>query len=315
VTISNEDRVMVLSEALPHLQRLTDRIVVVKYGGNALAGSSEDSMEVFARDIALLQAMGVKPVVVHGGGPQISAMMERFGMKPTFHNGLRVTDAETIEIVGMVLLGTVNPLLVSMINSAGANASGVSGHDMGLFTCVQRDANLGFVGDIVRVNPAAVVGLLDDGVVPVVATVGVDTAGQMYNINADTAASALAVALHADKILFLTDIVGVLADPSDASSLISTLTPTDVAHLKASGVLSGGMIPKVESCLAALAGGVKAAHILDGRVAHVTLLELLTDSGVGTMFVDAVPSEAPLVAALSARKANGSDDPTGGGVR
>jgi acetylglutamate kinase len=287
VRIAPKTRAAVLSEALPHLQRFAGHTIVVKYGGNALAESTEDAMEVFARDIALLHAVGMKPVVVHGGGPQITAMMDRLGKKPTFHNGLRVTDAETIEIVAMVLLGTVNPMLVSMINKAGAQASGVSGQDMGLFLCAQRDPALGFVGDIRSVNPQAVGGLLDDGVVPVVATVGTDSAGQMYNINADTAASALAVALGASKILFLTDIVGVLRDPHDPETLISTLTAQQVGDLREQGVITGGMIPKVESCLHAINGGVRAAHILDGRVAHVTLLELLTDTGVGTMFVGA----------------------------
>lgn len=283
--VAPKTRAAVLSEALPHLQRFAGHVIVVKYGGNALAESGEDAMEVFARDIALLHAVGMKPVVVHGGGPQITAMMDRLGKQPTFHNGLRVTDAETIEIVGMVLLGTVNPMLVSMINTAGANAAGVSGQDMGLFQCTQRDPALGFVGDITNVNPAAVQGLLDDGVVPVVATVGTDDKGQMYNINADTAASALAVALKATKILFLTDIAGVLRDQHNPESLISTLTADEVSQLRNEGVITGGMIPKVESCLHAVHGGVSAAHILDGRVAHVTLLELLTDTGVGTMFV------------------------------
>lgn len=283
--VAPKTRAAVLSEALPHLQRFAGHVIVVKYGGNALAESGEDAMEVFARDIALLHAVGMKPVVVHGGGPQITAMMDRLGKQPTFHNGLRVTDAETIEIVGMVLLGTVNPMLVSMINTAGANAAGVSGQDMGLFQCTQRDPALGFVGDIANVNPAAVQGLLDDGVVPVVATVGTDDKGQMYNINADTAASALAVALKATKILFLTDIAGVLRDQHNPESLISTLTADEVSKLRNEGVITGGMIPKVESCLHAVHGGVRAAHILDGRVAHVTLLELLTDTGVGTMFV------------------------------
>lgn len=283
--IAAKTRAAVLSEALPHLQRFAGHVIVVKYGGNALAESSENAMEVFARDIALLHAVGMKPIVVHGGGPQISAMMDRLGKVPTFHEGLRVTDAETMEIVSMVLLGTVNPLLVSMINGAGAPAAGVSGQDVGLFHCVQRDAALGFVGDITNVNPAAVQGLLDDGVVPVVATLGSDDKGQMYNINADTAASALAVALKASKILFLTDIAGVMRDPSDAETLISTLTAAQVAELRSQGVISGGMIPKIESCLNAIDGGVNAAHILDGRVAHVALLELLTDTGVGTMFV------------------------------
>lgn len=283
--IASSTRASVLSEALPHLQRFAGHVIVVKYGGNALAESGDDAMEVFAKDIALLNAVGMKPVVVHGGGPQITALMDRLGKQPTFHNGLRVTDAETIEIVSMVLLGTVNPMLVSMINKSGANAAGVSGQDMGLFTCVQRDAALGFVGDITAVNPAVVQGLLDDGVVPVVATVGTDATGQAYNINADTAASALAVALKASKILFLTDVPGVLRDPQNTESLIPTLTPTQVDELRDRGVIGGGMIPKVESCLAAVHGGVAAAHILDGRVAHVTLLELLTDEGVGTMFI------------------------------
>ena len=289
MNIAPRTRAAVLSEALPHLQKFSGHVIVVKYGGNALAESTDDAMEVFARDIALLRAVGMKPVVVHGGGPQISALMDRLGKQATFHEGLRVTDAETMEIVSMVLLGTVNPMLVSLINTAGASAAGVSGKDVGLFQCVQRDPALGFVGDIVNVNPVAVQGLLDDGVVPVVATLGTDEKGQSYNINADTAASALAVALKATKILFLTDVAGVLRSHDDVGSIISTLTEPEAMELQAAGVITGGMIPKVESCLHAVKGGVGAAHILDGRVAHVTLLELLTDAGVGTMFI---PDEA-----------------------
>jgi len=284
--IDRAQRADVLIEALPYLRRFSGGVVVIKYGGNALAGSDESTaLTSFARDVALLQAVGLRPVVVHGGGPQINALLERLGKVPQFHEGLRVTDAETMEVVGMVLIGQVNPRIVSAINVHGGRAAGVSGQDMELLLVRQRDPQLGFVGDIVSVQPKVITDMLDDGVVPVVATVGTDGTGQMYNINADTAASALAVALRATKILFLTDIAGVLRDPSDAESLISTLTATQVAALVADGVITGGMVPKVESCLHAVIGGVAAAHILDGRLAHVTLLELLTDTGVGTMFV------------------------------
>jgi acetylglutamate kinase len=258
--------------------------VVIKYGGNALAGASEsDALGSFAKDVALLHAVGIKPVVVHGGGPQISALMERLGKTPSFHNGLRVTDAETMEIVSMVLLGTVNPQLVSAINQHGAPAVGVSGQDANMFMVTSRDSALGFVGDITKVDATIVKQMLDDSQIPVVATLGTGNTGQAYNINADTAAGALAEALGAQKLVYLTDIAGVRADKDDQGSLLRQATTSQLRSLLGSGAIDGGMIPKIESCVAAIERGVFQAHILDGRIAHVLLLELFTDAGVGTM--------------------------------
>ena len=249
-----------------------------------MAGASDDdAMGAFARDIALLHAVGIKPVVVHGGGPQISALMERLGKTPTFHNGLRVTDAETMEIVSMVLLGTVNPQIVSAINLHGAPAVGVSGHDAKMFEVAPRDESLGFVGDITKVDATIVKELLADSRVPVVATLGSHSSGKAYNINADTAAGALAQALGAEKLIYLTDIEGVRTNKSDASSIVRQATTSQLRTLLTSGSIEGGMIPKIESCIAAIDRGVRRGHILDGRIAHVLLLELFTDSGVGTM--------------------------------
>lgn len=283
-----------LIEALPYLRRFAGGVVVIKYGGNALAGGDESSaLASFARDVALLQAVGLRPVVVHGGGPQINALLERLGKVPQFHEGLRVTDAETMEVVGMVLLGQVNPRIVSAINVNGGRAAGVSGQDMELLLVRQRDPQLGFVGEIVSVQPKVITDMLDDGVVPVIATVGVDAHGDAYNVNADTAASAIAVALGAMKILFLTDVVGVLLDRNDPGSLVGRLTPVEIDALTKRGVIAGGMIPKLASCIDAVNGGVAAAHILDGRVDHAVLLELLTDEGVGTMVVADPASRGP----------------------
>lgn len=273
-----------LSEALPYIQRFADRIVVVKYGGNALSGSTEaDAASAFARDIALLHAVGFKPVVVHGGGPQISAMMERLGKKTEFRHGLRVTDAETVQIASMVLLGTINPQLVSAITSHGAKAVGVSGQDAGLLRVVQRDPELGFVGDVVSVDPGVVASALDDGFVPVIATIGDDGSGQAFNVNADTAASVIAVALGAKKLVYLTDIDGIRAEKDDPATLIQRVDLAGIEALIASGAVEGGMIPKVQSCIEALRGGVDEVHILDGRIPHVLLVELFTDAGIGTM--------------------------------
>ena len=273
-----------LIEALPYIQRFAGKTVVVKYGGNALAGASEaDAAGTFAQDIALLRAVGIRPVVVHGGGPQISAMMERLGKKAEFRNGLRVTDAETIEIASMVLLGTVNPQLVSAINVHGAQAVGVSGQDAGLLKVTQRDPALGFVGDIVSVDTTVLRSALGDGSVPVVATIGTDASGQAFNVNADTAAAAIAVALSADKLVYLTDIDGLRLDKGDPSSLLRRATAAEIRSMMESGAIDGGMIPKMDSCLQALDGGVSRTHLLDGRIPHVLLIEMFTDAGVGTM--------------------------------
>ena len=273
-----------LIEALPYIQQFAGKTIVVKYGGNALAGATDDdALGAFARDIALLHAVGIKPVVVHGGGPQISALMERLGKTPTFHNGLRVTDAETIEIVSMVLLGTVNPQIVSAVNFHGAPAVGVSGHDAKMFVVAPRDEALGFVGDITRVDATIVRELLADSRVPIVATLGSHPSGQAYNINADTAAGALAEALGAEKLIYLTDIEGLRTNKDDADSIVRQATTSQLRAMLGSGSIDGGMIPKIESCIAAIDRGVHRGHILDGRIAHVLLLELFTDSGIGTM--------------------------------
>ena len=273
-----------LIEALPYIQQFAGKTIVVKYGGNALAGATDDdALGAFARDIALLHAVGIKPVVVHGGGPQISALMERLGKTPTFHNWLRVTDAETIEIVSMVLLGTVNPQIVSAVNFHGAPAVGVSGHDAKMFVVAPRDEALGYVGDITRVDATIVKELLADSRVPIVATLGSHPSGQAYNINADTAAGALAEALGAEKLIYLTDIEGLRTDKDDAKSIVRQTTTSQLRAMLGSWSIDGGMIPKIESCIAAIDRGVHRGHILDGRIAHVLLLELFTDSGIGTM--------------------------------
>lgn len=274
----------VLVEALPYIRRFSGKTVVVKFGGNAIAGTSDhDALSLFAEDIVLMHTVGIRPVVVHGGGPQINDMLTRLNIESSFTNGLRVTDAATMEVVQMVLNGQVNPQIVSAINTHGNVAVGLSGEDGRTLQCVPRDPALGFVGDIERVRTHVIDGLLADGLVPVLSTVGVDTHGQPYNVNADTAAGAIAEALSAEKIIYLTDIAGLRKDINDASSLIQRISVADLGALIDDGTISGGMIPKIESCMEAVKGGVKSAHILDGRIAHVLLLELFTDQGVGTM--------------------------------
>jgi acetylglutamate kinase len=277
-------RADVLVEALPYIQRFAGQVIVVKYGGNALAGSTDDdALALFAQDLVLMRAVGMRPVVVHGGGPQISDLMARLGKQAEFRNGLRVTDAETVDIVRMVLIGQVNPQLVSAINVHGPIAVGVSGEDAGLIRAVARDVDLGFVGDVEAINPMILHGMIANEFIPVVATIGTDATGQAFNINADTVAGAIAEALGAEKLVYLTDIEGLRRDVDDPSSLIRQTTPDELDELIGRGIIAGGMIPKVDSCVHAVREGVRRAHILDGRIPHVLLLELFTDEGIGTM--------------------------------
>ncbi|NDB06427.1 MAG: acetylglutamate kinase [Acidimicrobiia bacterium] len=277
-------RASVLVEALPYIRRFAGKTVVVKYGGNALAGATEsDALALFAEDIVLMRLVGLKPVVVHGGGPQISDLMTRLGKVTEFRDGLRVTDAETVDIARMVLSGQVNPQIVAAINVHGRFAVGVSGEDASLISASAKNPDLGFVGEVDRINPGILHRLLDDEFIPVVATIGTDASGQAYNINADTVAGAIAEALGAEKLVYLTDIEGLRRVVDDASSLIRQTSPDELDALMADGTIAGGMIPKVESCVRAVRGGVRRAHILDGRIPHVLLLELFTDAGIGTM--------------------------------
>jgi acetylglutamate kinase len=279
--LTAEERAATLVEALPHIQRFRGARVVVKYGGNAIEG--DDDLVLFAEDIVLMRAVGLTPIVVHGGGPQISDLMQRLGKVPEFRDGLRVTDAETVGIARMVLRGQVNPTIVSALNVHGPLALGVSGEDAGLIRAKARDPELGFVGDIVDVDPTILERLLAEDLVPVIATIGVDETGQAYNINADTVAAHLAVAVQASKLVYLTNIEGLRRDVHDPASLISEVSAGELEAMMASGELEGGMVPKVEACVHAVRRGVPRAHILDGRVPHVLLLELFTDAGVGTM--------------------------------
>jgi acetylglutamate kinase len=278
------DRAATLVEALPYIRRFAGQVVVVKYGGNALAGASDDdALDLFAQDVVLMRQVGMRPVVVHGGGPQISELMSRLGLQPEFRNGLRVTDAGTVGVVQMVLAGQVNPQLVAAINVHGPLAVGVSGGDAGLIRAAPRDPELGFVGDVQAINPTILRRLLDDEFIPVVATVGADERGQPYNINADAVAGAIAEALGAEKLVYLTDIEGLRRVVDDPTSLIRQTTPDELEALIVDGAIAGGMIPKVESCVQAVRSGVRRAHILDGRIPHVLLLEIFTDEGIGTM--------------------------------
>jgi acetylglutamate kinase len=284
----------ILVEALPYILRFWGKIVVVKYGGNARAADETDdaaALAQFAEDVVLMRSVGMLPVVVHGGGPQIGELMARLGKVPEFRDGMRVTDAETLEIARMVLVGKVNREIVSAINVHGPLAVGLSGEDANLITAVPRAAELGFVGDVEVVDPSLIERLLAQGLIPVVATIAADAAGQAYNINADAVAGALAAALRSEKLVFLTDVAGVLGDPEDADSLLRTVSPAALDAMVAAGTATGGMVPKIDACTRAVRAGVAGAHILDGRVAHALLLEVFTDEGVGTMVAtDAGPS-------------------------
>jgi acetylglutamate kinase len=287
-TRAAQDKARVLREALPWITRWAGRTVVVKYGGNVSPADAESGLlAAFAADIALLRRVGVRVVVVHGGGPQISALSERLGLESRFFDGRRVTDEATLAVVKMVLLGQVNPELVGQITAAGAPAAGVAGTDGGLLTVrPAADGALGRVGEIERVAPRVLTTLLDDGVVPVVATVGRGVDGADYNVNADTVAGAIAVALQADKLIYLTNVPGLYEDfGTSDEQLLSEVSVSRLRALLAGDGLHTGMVPKIESILTALAGGVAQAHLLDGRVEHALLLEVFTDEGIGTMVV------------------------------
>ncbi len=273
----------VLVEALPYIRRFYSKVVVVKYGGNALAGGAGDPLPSFAQDVVLLRSVGLLPVVVHGGGPQIGELLQRLGKPTEFRDGLRVTDAETLEIARMVLVGKVNRDIVSAVNVHGPLAVGLSGEDANLITAEPHAAELGYVGNVLEVDPTILRRLLAEGLVPVLATIGADATGQAYNINADAVAGAVAEALGAEKLLFLTDVEGVRAVAEDPASLLRQVTADRLDALVASGAAAGGMVPKAQACSRAVRAGVARAHILDGRVPHALLLELFTDGGVGTM--------------------------------
>jgi len=273
-------RAQALIEALPYIDRFRGAVVVVKFGGNAMI--DPDLSRTFAEDIVLLRSVGMKPVVVHGGGPQIGDLLGRLGKESEFRNGLRVTDEETLDVARMVLVGKVGRDIVGAINVHGAYAVGLSGEDGGLIRAEIRDPELGFVGDIVEVNPNIIERLLAEEMIPVVSTIGSDESGQAYNINADTVAGALAGALDAEKAIYLTDVPGLLSDVSDAASIIAQATVPELRALIDDGTIAGGMIPKVGACIEAVEAGATAAHMLDGRVPHVLLLELFTDAGIGT---------------------------------
>jgi acetylglutamate kinase len=275
------EKAHVLAEALPYIREFTGRTVVVKYGGHAMADPA--LADLFAQDVVLMRLVGMNPVVVHGGGPQISDLMRRLGKQPEFVDGLRVTDAESVDIVRMALVGKVNREIVAALNQHGSYAVGLSGEDAGLIKVEMRDERLGFVGDIASIDPSIVHKLTNEELIPVIATVGVDELGQAYNVNADTVAGAIALALQAEKLVYLTDVAGVYADYPDESSLMTRLDLAGLEGLLRDGKVDGGMIPKLESCLHALRGGVRRAHVLDGRIPHALLLEFFTREGIGTM--------------------------------
>jgi len=278
---TNIERAEVLTQALPYIRRYTGKTVVVKYGGNAMI--NEDLKLQVMEDIVLLWLIGIKVVLVHGGGPEISEMMAKLGKKPEFVDGLRVTDKETVDIVQMVLAGKVNKTLVNLIEKKGGKAVGISGMDGQLIKAEIKDERLGYVGNITKINIGAVTDLLNMGYIPVVSTLGCDNDGNAYNINGDTAAAHIAGALEAERLIMMTDIAGILRDKDDPTTLIPEITVSEAKQLYAEGVISGGMIPKVECCVEAIKKGVKNVIIMDGRVPHSILMELLTDEGAGTM--------------------------------
>lgn len=281
--LSNAMRGQVLVEALPYIQKYSNKIVVIKYGGNAMI--NEELKDAVMGDIALLSQIGIKVVLVHGGGPEITDMLGKIGKKSEFVDGLRVTDKETADIVQMVLAGKVNKSLVALLGRLGCKAIGLCGADNHLITAEVKDERLGFVGEITDINPEPITDLLNMGYVPVISTTGCDNDGNVYNINADTAAAKIAGILGAESFISMTDIAGLLRDINDPSSLISKVSVSEIPELINDGIISGGMIPKIECCREAIRRGVKKVFIIDGRVPHSLLIEILTDEGLGTMFV------------------------------
>ena len=281
--LSRQERAEILIQALPYIQKYNNKIVVVKYGGNAMLNT--ELKEAVMGDLVLLSLIGVKVVLVHGGGPEITEMLGKIGKKSEFVGGLRVTDQETVDIVQMVLAGKVNKNLVNLIENKGGKAIGLCGIDGHMIKAKQADAKLGFVGEVTDVNVAPVLDVLEKGYIPVVSTVGFDDENNVYNINADTVASRLAGALKAESLISMTDVVGLLRDKDDPSTLIPKVYVSDAPKLMRDGVISGGMIPKVNCCIEAIRRGVKKVFIIDGRIPHSILIETLTDEGVGTMFV------------------------------
>jgi len=290
---SPERRAGVLVETLPYITRFAGRVVVVKFGGNAM--ESDELADQFAQDIVLMHSVGIKPVVVHGGGPQIGDLVERLGLSTEFKDGHRVTDKETLEIAQMVLIGKVNTDIVSNINVHSPIAVGLSGGDSKLIEATQRDSSLGYVGDVVKINPSIVDCLMEENLIPVISTIGTDSNGQAYNINSDTVAAALAGSLKAERLLYLTDVEGLLEDVSDPESKISKIGISSLNDLIEKGIVKSGMIPKAQACIDAIKEGVASAHMVDGRIPHVLLLELFTDAGIGTMVLpeDMVDSFKP----------------------
>ena len=279
--LTNRERAEVLTQALPYIKKYSGKIVVIKYGGNAMI--NEQLKQQVMEDITLLWLIGVKVVLVHGGGPEISETMKRLGKQAQFVNGLRVTDKETVDIVQMVLAGKVNKTLVNLLQMKGGHAVGVSGIDGGIIEAAMKDEALGYVGKITRIRPQPITDLLEKNYIPVVSTVASDRQGNTYNINGDTAAAFIAGALNAERLIMMTDIAGILRDKDDPSTLIPALTVSEARKLFDEGVISGGMIPKVDCCIEAIEKGVRHVVIMDGRVPHSILMELLTDEGAGTM--------------------------------
>ena len=279
--INANDTAALLIQALPYIRRFTGKVIVVKVGGLPMTDPAR--ARSLAKDVLLLHSVGIRPVLVHGGGPQIDAQMERQGKVPEFRGGLRVTDAETLDIVRMVLVGKINRELVSAVNMLEPLAVGVAGEDGRLLEATQVDPALGFVGRVGKVRAGLLHALLDDGLIPIVSTVGADTEGQPYNVNADDAARAIAVAMAAEKLIYLTATPGLLDDPADTASLVHMLSPANARQRIEAASVTGGMIPKLLACAEAVEGGVASAHMIDGRVEHALLVELFTDEGIGTM--------------------------------